>query len=144
MWYNSIMIWLLKSPLHFLTSKNMMLVTYIGQKSGKKYTTPVNYFQAEDELGKYLATTSKSERVWWRNLRGGAPVMVRIQGRDLSATAEVFEDQQSVTQGMYEFLSQTPQMAKYFKVELNQNGESDPAGIAANVNGKVFIKTRMQ
>jgi deazaflavin-dependent oxidoreductase (nitroreductase family) len=144
MWYNSIMIWLLKSPLHFATSKNMMLISYTGRKSGKEYTTPVNYFQATDELGDYFATTSKSGRVWWRNLRGGAPVTVRITGNDLPATAVVFEDKQNIAQGMYEFLSQNPGMTKYFKVELDESGEPNLDEIAANISDTVLIKTRIQ
>jgi hypothetical protein len=35
-----------------------------------------------------LLTMSPKDRLWWRNLRGGAPVTVRLQGRDFLATAE--------------------------------------------------------
>ena len=41
--FNPLMIWLLHSPLHKIASKNTLLITFIGRKSGKKYTTPVNY-----------------------------------------------------------------------------------------------------
>ena len=41
--FNPFMVWLLRSPLHKLASKNTLLITFTGRKSGKKYTTPVNY-----------------------------------------------------------------------------------------------------
>lgn len=143
MWYNSIIRWLLKSPFHFFVSKNMMLITYTGRKSGTEYTTPVNYFPARDEKGNYYATTSMSERVWWRNLHGGAQVSVRIQGHDLPAHAQVFEDAISVAEGMAQFLRETPQIARYFQVEIDENGQPSREDIARNVAGKVLVKTRL-
>ena len=41
--FNPLMIWLLHSPLHKIASKNTLLITFIGRKISKKYTTPVNY-----------------------------------------------------------------------------------------------------
>lgn len=143
MWYNSIIKWLLRSPFHFFVSRNMMLLTYTGRKSGKQYATPVNYFPARDEQGEYLATTSLVERVWWRNLRGGAPVTVRLKGRDWQASAQVIEDEQGVAEGMYQFLSQSPGIARYFQVALDENEQPDSTDIAKNLKGKVLVKTRL-
>ena len=66
MWFNPIIQWLLRSPLHLMVSKNMMLMTYTGRKSGKIYTTPMNYLA----IGEAFYTISTRERRWWRNLRG--------------------------------------------------------------------------
>jgi hypothetical protein len=41
--FNPFMIWLLRSPLDMLASKNTLLITFIGLKSCISYTTPVNY-----------------------------------------------------------------------------------------------------
>jgi hypothetical protein len=76
MWYNGPMAWLLRSPLHRLVSKNMMLLTYLGRKSGKRYDVPVSYVQDGDGF----SVTSMRERTWWRNLRGGAGVRVQLAG----------------------------------------------------------------
>jgi hypothetical protein len=74
MWFNPIMSWMLRSPLHSIVSKNMMLMTYTGRKSGKSYTTPMNYL----EMNGGLYTNSYRDRAWWRNLRGGAEVTLRL------------------------------------------------------------------
>src|SRR5262249_17743027 len=34
---------LLRSPVHGLMSKSLMLITFTGRKSGRRYTTPVRY-----------------------------------------------------------------------------------------------------
>ena len=62
---------LLRSPLYDLMSKSVLLLTFTGYKSGKKYTTLVTYLREDDEV---LMTTASP---WWKNLRGesGASVM---------------------------------------------------------------------
>jgi len=66
--YNPVLIQLLRSPLHGLLSKSVMLITYAGRKSGKEYTAPVSYVRHDGAL---LIVASR-EHAWWRNLRGGA------------------------------------------------------------------------
>jgi len=42
MWFNPIMKWLIRSPLHGLVSKSMLVIGYTGRKSGKRYETPMS------------------------------------------------------------------------------------------------------
>jgi len=143
MWFNPLIEWLLRSPLHFFVSKNMMLISFTGRKSGKRYTTPVNYWHMPDEGGEYLATTSQKDRLWWRNLRGGAQVSLRLQGEDRVGNAEVIEDQQGVIQNMLALFQQAPHMAKYFNVGLDENGQPLAEDVARSAQGRVFVKTRL-
>ena len=76
---------ILRSPLHALVSGSTMLVTVTGRRSGQTYTTPVNYVREGDTVTVF----SWCDRTWWRNLRGGAPVTLRLRGRDLRGTGEV-------------------------------------------------------
>jgi deazaflavin-dependent oxidoreductase (nitroreductase family) len=85
---NSTMKAMLRSPLHGLVSNSTMLITLSGRKSGRTYTTPVNYVRDGDTI----TVLSRKGRVWWKNLRGGAPVTLRIRGQDLTGTAEVVDD----------------------------------------------------
>lgn len=122
MWFNPLMTWLIRSPFHRLLSKNFMTVTYQGRKSGKSYQLPVNYTRQGDAL----VTFSYRERTWWRNLRGGAQVVLRLEGKDVPAKSQVIEADAEVTDALAAYLRQTPQMAKYFQVGL------DPAGLPRN------------
>lgn len=72
---------LLRSPLHGLLSQQVLLLTYTGRQTGKSYTIPVGYRREGDRL------TILSTRRWWRNLHGGAPVVVRLRGRRRPARA---------------------------------------------------------
>lgn len=76
---------LLKSPLHPLMSRKLVLITYTGRKSGKEYTLPVEYTQHE----RTLTILTWKERTWWKNLEGGTPVTVRLQGKTVKGKAAV-------------------------------------------------------
>ncbi|MFB6353571.1 MAG: nitroreductase/quinone reductase family protein [Halobacteriales archaeon] len=89
---NPLVAGLLRSPLHGLASDALMLVTYTGRQSGRTYTTPVGY-EAVDGT---LYVTSQTDRVWWRNLRGGADVTVRLRGEVREGHAAVIEDDAAV------------------------------------------------
>lgn len=84
MWYNPIITGLLRSPFHGVVSGLYMLVTFTGKKTGQTYTTPVQYRQ----FGRTLKFVTRRNRTWWKNLRGGAAVTVRVRGQDLRGTAE--------------------------------------------------------
>jgi len=85
---NPMMKWLLGSPLHFFTSGMFMLITFTGRKSGKTYMTPVQYRREGNTL--YVITSA--DYTWWKNLRGGAEVKLRLRGKDVSAWSETSSD----------------------------------------------------
>lgn len=118
MWFNPMMIWLLKSPFHFFISKSTMLVTVMGRKSGKSISTPTNYVRD----GNTLWVISWRERKWWRNLRGGANVRVLLAGKGVEGCGEVIEEEKSVAQSLFEYYKKVPQVAKYVQIGLDATG----------------------
>jgi deazaflavin-dependent oxidoreductase (nitroreductase family) len=97
---NPLMTMLLRSPLHFLVSDPLLLVTFTGRKSGREHTTPVGYEQRDGAL--YV--TTQTDRVWWRNLRGGAEVTVRLGGERRRGRAEAIEDDGAVAEYVHGYL----------------------------------------
>ncbi len=103
---NPIMKLLLASPLHFFASNRILLLSVTGRKTGKVYTTPVEYGHEGDEL---IVFTQK-ERKLWRNLKGGAKVQLNLKGKQVSAYAEPFTSDQTpltdLVRRMYPYLSE--------------------------------------
>ena len=81
---------LLSSPFHRLISGSLMVLAFRGRKTGRRYTLPVGYLQNGDRL--LVFTHSR----WWKNLRGGAPVTVRLRGRTLEGVATPIDDPQAI------------------------------------------------
>jgi deazaflavin-dependent oxidoreductase (nitroreductase family) len=82
-----IMVALLRSRLHRVASKNLMLLTVTGRKSGRSYTLPVTRHERPDQTLVVSAAGS-----WRHNLRGGGDVRVTLAGREHTAHATVEED----------------------------------------------------
>jgi len=84
-WYNPLVTWLLRSPLHWLMSRSTVLVTVTGRKSGRPYTLPISYHEADGTV----TLITRRDKSWWRNVQGGAPVRLRLRGREIAAHADV-------------------------------------------------------
>ena len=77
---------LLRSPLHGLMSRHVIVLCFEGRRTGKRYETPVAYRRADD--GALEALTSV-HGAWWRNLESGAPATVVHRGRTVPARVDV-------------------------------------------------------
>lgn len=139
MWYNNLVRWLLNSPLHFLVSKGLMLITYRGRRSGAEYTIPISYQRDGDTF----TTMSLRERTWWRNLRGGVPVTVRVQGENLAATADVIEDEERVAEELMTYFTQAPGIARRLEMTTDPNGRPNREKIAEAAKSRVIVKTTL-
>jgi hypothetical protein len=86
MWYNPLVTWILRSPLHGLMSGNTLLITYTGRKSGKTFTFPISYGRE----GQTIWLMTRNDKPWIKNIPAeGLPVKVQVQGQELPARAEV-------------------------------------------------------
>ena len=117
---NSAMKFVLRSPMHGMVGKTVLLITFTGRRSGKTYTTPVDYSQDGDQV--YIFTHAN----WWKNLRGGTPVTLRIRGREFQGLAEpVAEDKKAVAAGLIAHLRKAPVDARFY----NESADScNPPG----------------
>lgn len=68
----------------------LMLLTFTGRKSGKKFTTPVGYQREGDTI------TIFTDSAWWKNMEGGAPVSMVVKGQRLRGWAEPVTDKEEV------------------------------------------------
>jgi F420H(2)-dependent quinone reductase len=109
---------ILRSPLHAVLSSTLMLITFTGRKSQRVFTTPVRYLCVDDSIHCFTSTDTK----WWRNLRGGAEVILKIRGEDIRCLANVIEnDPSTVKEALKHFLSIFPQDAAYQDIRTNND-----------------------
>lgn len=119
---------ILRSPLHGVMSRRLLLITFSGRKSGKVYTTPISYVQQDRTL--LLGVGGP----WWKNLRGGVPVQVRLRGKTLTGRAEVWTDEASMTRVYQTILAVNPTQARIMGITATANGEPDSHDVRQVVN----------
>ena len=136
--YNPLVVWLLRSPLHHLMSGSVLLLTFEGRRSGRTYTTPVNYVRE----GEDLLLVAARDHTWWKNLRGGAPVGLRFRDRDEEGVAEALEGA-SAEEALLSVLRAVPAYRRYWKVELGSDGHPEgPHDLARVSRGNVPVRVR--
>ena len=135
---NDFMAWVLRSPLHGMLSGNTLLITFMGRKTGRKYTTPVNYYGE----GEYLWVVSSRDRTWWRNLQGGVQVDLLLKRKSVQAFAETEMDEKAVELRMQDYLRRFPMAAKPMGVRV-ENGIANPQDIAAAARERLFVRIRI-
>ncbi len=136
---NPILSALLRSPLHGMLGSGTMLVSVTGRRSGRVYTTPVNFLRD----GETLTIISLRERTWWRNLRGGAEVGVHLRGQARRGRATMSEADADVAVALREVLTVRPAHARYLGVRMGPDGTSNPDDLARAARSRVVIRIQL-
>ena len=132
---NNTMKFILRSPVHGLVSKNILLITFTGCKSGKTYTTPVCYSQEDDQV--YIFTHAN----WWKNLCNCTSVTLRLRGREIQGVPEpVIEDKQAIAAKLTAHLRRVQSDAKYYDVTFDALGNPKSEEVEKAVQTVVMIR----
>ena len=114
---------LLRSPLHGLVSRNLMLITFRGRVTGRSYSTPVRYIRVGAKIRWFTSRDAK----WWPNLKHDPTVVLRLAGRDVVCSARVIDDDPATVRNLLaSYLTQFPGDAVYHEVGLAKDGSPLP------------------
>ena len=135
---NSAMKVVLRSPVHGMVSSTVTLISFTGRKTGKTYTTPVSYSQYGNQVRIF------THAVWWRNLCGGRPVTLRLQGRDFEGIAEpVADDKKAVAAGLAEHLKKVQFDARFYNVTFDEQGNPRPEEVEKAAQTVVMVVVQL-
>jgi F420H(2)-dependent quinone reductase len=135
MWFrnrlvNPVVLVLLRSPLHPVLSRSLMILGYQGRKTGRWRSLPCVY--ARDGQDLYVVPGQAGRKVWWRNLRQPTRVRLHLQGRDLEGIATASSDAEAVAAGLRRYLARYPKAAKPLGVRLDASGTPHGTTTAAH------------
>jgi deazaflavin-dependent oxidoreductase (nitroreductase family) len=135
---NQAMKLVLRSPVHGMVSTTVLLISFTGRKSGKTYTTPVSYSQDGDLV------TIFTHADWWKNLRNGAPVTLRMRGRELQGLTEpITEDKGAVAAGLRAHLRKVPGDARYYGVTFDDQKNPRAEEVEQAAQTVMMIRIRL-
>lgn len=137
---NWFMSWLLRSRFHRLISSNILLISYTGRRSGKEYSTPVNYLKD----GNYLWISSLRTRTWWRNFREVWPIRVLIQGKDIQGKGEAITNQDALVEAFQNFFQLSPSSAKYYNIKLDESGLAGKDDLEIIAIERILVRVEIQ
>jgi hypothetical protein len=108
-------------------SRNLMLVSYTGRKTGRSYRQPLSY--ARD--GEALLTPGGGR--WTLNMEGGRPVRIRLRGREVPARPEVVRDPGEVERLLDVIVAGNPSAARFIPLPRLADGRLEPTALAAAI-----------
>jgi deazaflavin-dependent oxidoreductase (nitroreductase family) len=136
---NAMMKFVLRSPLHGMASNTITVISFTGRKSGKTYSTPVSYSQNGSQV------TIFTHGEWYKNLAAGAPVTLRIRGKDYTGQADVtVADKAAMAAGLTEHLKVVHSDAPFYHVTFDEAGNPKADEIEKAVNDVVMIRVTLK
>jgi hypothetical protein len=121
--WNPIVRFILRSPLHGMMSKSLILITYRGEKSGKEYTLPVTYLENDSAI--YVMPGMPVKKVWWHNIHRDTPVKLTLRRQFKSAKATRLEpetDLQAIARILNLFIQRNPPVSALFNIHRDEDG----------------------
>jgi deazaflavin-dependent oxidoreductase (nitroreductase family) len=144
MWFrnrlvNPVVRLLLRSPLHPMLSRSLVILSYQGRKTGRWRSLPCMY--ARDGQDLYVVPGQPGRKVWWRNLRQPTRVRLRLRGRDLEGTATATSDPEAVAAGLRHYLARYPKAGRPLGVRLDAN--DTPHGTTTAAHPLVVVRVHL-
>jgi len=100
-------------------SRRLMLITYVGRRSGKRYRQPLSYVTDNGTL------LTPGGGKWKLNLPPGEPVQMRLRGRDVTARPEFVDDPDEVERLLAVMSDANPRVRSFVGIPHDDNGRLD-------------------
>ncbi len=138
---NQLMFILLRLPVvHRVISKEILLISFTGQKSGKRYSTPVGYLKE----GNKIIILTKRFRQWWHNFEQSAAVELRSEGHDYQGQAAALTDVETMIPLLVHIVGVHHREAEIYGIKLLDNGKPDINSVQEIAPKLVVIQVEMK
>ena len=110
---NAVIETILKSPAHPILSTSMVLIRYIGNRSGDEHTLPVQY--ADTHHGLVVVVGEPETKSWWHNFTEMGQATVLVKGEWTPMTAHALrgaDDPEAVTPLLRSYAQRYPKIVK--------------------------------
>jgi hypothetical protein len=130
---------LLRSPLHRLLSSKILLLEFVGRRSGRRYATPLN----NHHEGSVVLLTTDSP--WFKNFSpAGGNATVRLRGQTRQVRVELVTDPDVAAAGLITIVRAQPAYGRWTNVKIAPNGEPDHDDARAEIaHGRVLLRLHL-
>lgn len=130
---------ILKSPIHFILSHQILLFRVIGRKSKKIYEIPASYAHINDAL----VCVTLRENLWWKNFIDIENQDIYFKGKKINKKISInFSDDDFVRTKLKELIEHNPIDAFFAGVKLDRNKvpNSEDLDKAAKLHTVIILK----
>ena len=119
---NTLVSYLLRSPLHRMLSGSTCLIRYNGSRTGRQITTPTQYAQHGDQL--IILVGRHDDKTWWRNFSVDRDIEVLLQRKwtRMTARAVLAADEPDVVTPLLEaYLRRFPKASARLRADADSS-----------------------
>ena len=109
---------ILKSPFHMFIGNKTALIEFTSRQSGRVACQPIRYLR-KDNVIQALCEKGKD---WWKNIKGGAPVKLVLDGKKYQGWAEVIEETDKIIKEWQTFVRSLAERSLTGKESENREG----------------------
>ncbi|HLO14039.1 MAG TPA: hypothetical protein VK206_04360 [Anaerolineales bacterium] len=120
----------LRTPLYVFLG-DTTLITVTGCKTGRKYSTSVDFYREED----CLWVITNRDRTWWRN------VTLLLKGKTVNAFAEAELDEKAVEARLVDYIRHIPMAAKSLGIRM-EDKIPNAADVAFVAKDRLFVRIK--
>jgi hypothetical protein len=136
---NPIMRFLLRLPWRTPMQERLLLLTYTGRKSGRRYTVPISFAETAD--GSLLVPGGGA---WKWNLAEGRQVRLLLRGLPRLAYGEVITDPAEVERLLPIIVANNPRAEAFIGVPIEADGRPNAAQLEAALrDGFAVVRLRL-
>jgi hypothetical protein len=117
----------------------ILVIKFIGRKSGKRYSTPVGYHREGDTV----TILTKRFRKWWHNFEDPAHVELRIAGQNRTGEATALTDVETIVPIIAETVRRQPREAEIYGIEMNDDGTPNMDSVRETAPKVVVIRVKL-
>jgi hypothetical protein len=130
----------LRTPiLERVIGKSVALISFVGRKTGTRYTIPVSYSRDSDSL----MVLSRATRTWWRNFEDNPDVELRLSGRTVKGRAAAHPGAEGDLTAVRSFLEKRPMDARAYGATTGGNGAIDEAALRELLGSLAVIRIEL-
>lgn len=135
---NPLMKLILQSPFHGRVSNRLMVLSFTGWKTGKRYATPIGYVREGHTI---LVFTHSA---WRNNFKEPALVKMRIRGKDVSGSAHLVTDPVRIQQMVrLLIMANGEEMSRRMNLWVDHAETANPNEVLTATQGTYFIEIQM-
>ena len=123
---NPLVAWVLRSPLHPMLDRMLLMLQVTGRRTGRRYWIPVGYQRDGDTITVLVSKAPRKQ--WWRNYRDPGPADVLLHGRTLHGRAHVLPAESAAFQEAIDrTFRRVPGLGRQFGIRYDRRMGLTPA-----------------
>ena len=123
---NPLVAWVLRSPLHPMLDRMLLMLQVTGRRTGRRYWIPVGYQRDGDTITVLVSKAPRKQ--WWRNYRDPGPAAVLLHGRTLHGRAHVLPAESAAFQEAIDrTFRRVPGLGRQFGIRYDRRMGLTPA-----------------